>query len=154
MQIQLLQKYVRQPLVANQLQFGLGHAFMVAQGTHVNMADDPAVVRDGGALEFCRLHDITVQPWSPFQYGMIRGAFLGDKRFRELNAKLEELAQSYGADSTAMALAWILRHPAKMQPVIGTMNLGRLASCAKAAELTLSREDWYTLFLAAGNTLP
>jgi len=154
MQIQLLQKYVRQPLVANQLQFGLGHAFLVSQGTHVNMADDAAVVRDGGALDFCRLHDITVQPWSPFQYGMIRGPFIGDKRFKELNAKLEELAQVYNADSTAVALAWILRHPARMQPVIGTMNLGRLASCAKAAELTLSREDWYALFLAAGNTLP
>ena len=154
MQIQLLQRYVRQPLVANQLQFGLGHAYMAAQGTHVNMADDAAAVRDGGALDFCRLHDITMQPWSPFQYGMIRGPFIGDKRFKDLNAKLEELSRAYGADSTALALAWILRHPAKMQPVVGTMNLTRLASCAKAAEIVLSREDWYALFLTAGNTLP
>ena len=154
MQIQLLQRCVRQPLVANQLQFGLGHAFMAAQGAHVNMGDDAAVVRDGGALDFCRLYDITVQPWSPFQYGMIRGVFIGDERFKDLGVKLEELARAYGADSTAVALAWILRHPAKMQPVIGTMNLDRLASCAKAAEITLTREDWYALFLAAGNTLP
>jgi len=153
-QIQLLQKCVRQPLVANQLQFGLGHAQMVTQGTHVNMSDDGAVNRDGGILDFCRLHSITVQPWSPFLYGFFRGPFIGDKHFKDLNAKLDELAKTYGADSTAIALAWILRHPAKLQPVIGTMNLGRLASCAKAAEITLSREDWYALWLAAGNTLP
>ena len=153
-QIQLLQKCVRQPLVANQLQFGLAHASMISQGTHVNMLDDAAAVRDGGALDFCRLHDITVQPWSPFQHGFFRGVFLGDKHFKELNAKLEELAKAYNADSTAVALAWILRHPAKMQPVVGTMNTERLASCAKAAEIHLSREDWYALHLAAGNTLP
>ena len=153
-QIQLLQRYVRQPLIANQLQFGLGHALMAAQGTHVNMADDAAVNRDGGVLDFCRLHDITVQPWSPFQYGMFKGAFIGDKRFKELNAKLEALAAAYDTDSTAIALAWILRHPAKMQPVVGTMNPARLASCARAAEIALSREDWYALYYAAGNTLP
>ena len=153
-QIQLLQKYVKQPLVANQLQFGLGHAQMVTQGTHVNMSDEGAVNRDGGVLDFCRLHDITVQPWSPFQHGFFKGPFIGDRHFKNLNAKLDELAQKYGADSTAVALAWILRHPAKMQPVIGTMNLGRLASCAHAAEIELAREDWYALWLAAGNTLP
>ena len=153
-QMQLLQKYVRQPFVANQLQLGLGHTQMVTQGTHVNMSDDAAVDRDGGALDFCRLHGITVQPWSPFQHGFFRGPFVGDRHFKELNDKLDELAQKYAADSTAIALAWLLRHPAKMQPVIGTMNLGRLASCAKAAEITLSREDWYALWLSAGNTLP
>ena len=153
-QIQLLQKYVKQPLVANQLQMSVAHASLVTQGTHVNMSDDAAVDRDGGALDFCRLHDITVQPWSPFQHGFFKGPFVGDRHFKELNSKLDELAAKYAADSTAIALAWLLRHPAKMQPVIGTMNLGRLASCAKAAEITLSREDWYALWLAAGNTLP
>jgi len=153
-QIQLLQKCVKQPLVANQLQFGLGHAQLVTQGAHVNMADDGAVNRDGGILDFCRLRDITVQPWSPLLYGFFRGPFIGDKHFKDLNAKLDELAQKHNADSTAIALAWILRHPAKLQPIVGTMNLGRLASCARAAEITLSREDWYALWLAAGNTLP
>jgi len=154
MQIQLLQKYVKQPLVANQLQFGLAHASLVSQGTHVNMLDDLAVNRDGGVLDYCRLHDITVQPWSPFQFGPIRGVFFGNERYRDLEAKLEALSGAYGADSTALALAWVLRHPAKMQAVIGTMSTDRLASCAKAAQLALSREDWYALFLAAGNTLP
>jgi len=154
MQMQLLQKYVKQPLVANQLQFSVAHAGMLTQGTHVNMLDEAAVNRDGGVLDFCRLHDITIQPWSPFQHGFFKGPFIGDKRFKTLNAKLGELAQVYSADATALALAWILRHPAKMQPIIGTMNLERLKSCAKAAEIHLTREDWYALYHAAGHTLP
>jgi len=154
MQMQLLQKFVKQPLVANQLQFSIANAGMVAQGTHVNMLDDEAVNRDGGVLDFCRLNDITVQPWSPFQHGFFKGVFIGDKRYKALTAKLEELAKVHGTDSTAIALAWILRHPAKMQPVIGTMNLGRLKSCAKAAEIVLTREEWYAVYLAAGYTLP
>ena len=154
MQMRLLRKHLSVPLVANQLQFGLGHASMVAEGTHVNMLDDAASVRDGGVLDYCRLHDVTVQPWSPFQHGFFRGPFIGSEHHGALNEKLEALAANYGADSTAIALAWVLRHPAKMQPVIGTMDLGRLASCAKAADIALSREDWYALYLAAGNTLP
>ena len=154
MQMQLLQKFVKQPLVANQLQFSIANAGMVAQGAHVNMLDDEAVNRDGSVLDFCRLNDITVQPWSPFQHGFFKGVFIGDKRYKALNAKLEELAKVYDTDSTAIALAWILRHPAKMQPIVGTMNLGRLRSCAKAAEITLTREEWYAVYLAAGYTLP
>jgi len=154
MQIQLLQQYVKQSLVANQLQFSLAHASMVTQGTHVNMLDDAAVNRDGGVLDFCRLHGITIQPWSPFQHGFFKGPFIGDKRFKALNAKLDELALAYGTDSTAIALAWILRHPARMQPIVGTMDLQRLRACAKAAEVDFSREDWYALYLAAGHTLP
>ena len=154
MQMQLLQKYVKQPLAANQLQFSIANAGMVAQGAHVNMLDDEATNRDGSVLDFCRLNDITIQPWSPFQHGFFKGVFIGDKRYKVLTAKLEELAKAYGTDSTAIALAWILRHPAKMQPIIGTMNLGRLRSCAKAAEITLTREEWYAVYLAAGYTLP
>ncbi|MCL2446020.1 MAG: aldo/keto reductase [Oscillospiraceae bacterium] len=156
MQLQLLQKHVRQPLVANQLQFGLGHAYLVAAGTHVNMNHEASPERDGGVLDYCRLHDITVQPWSPFQFRFDkgRGTFMGHEEWPKLNAKLDELAVKYNTDATTIALAWVLRHPAKMQPVIGTMNLNRLRSCANAAEITLTREDWYALYLAAGNTLP
>ena len=153
-QMRLLQKYVRQPLVANQLQFSVAHASMVTQGTHVNMLDEAAANRDGGVLDFCRLHDITIQPWSPFQHGFFKGPYIGSKHYKALNEKLGELAQVYNADATAIALAWILRHPAKMQPIAGTMNLARLQSCAKAAEITLTREDWYALYHAAGHTLP
>ena len=154
LQMQLLQRFLKQPLVANQLQFGLGHAGMVAQGTHVNMLDDAASVRDGGVLDFCRLEGVTIQCWSHFQHGFFKGVFIGNEKFPQLNEKLEELAKAYDTDVTAIAMAWILRHPAKMQPVTGTMNAERLTSCAKAMEIKLSREDWYALHLAAGNTLP
>ena len=156
MQMQSLRKYVRQPLEVNQLQFGLGHASMLAQGTNVNMFNDHSTQRDGSVLDFCRLNGVTIQPWSPFQFRFDqgRGTFIGSEEFGPLNEKLEALAGKYETDITAVALAWILRHPAKMQPIVGTMKLSRLRSCAKAAEITLSREDWYALYLAAGNTLP
>jgi predicted oxidoreductase len=154
MQMQLLQKHMRQPIVANQLQLSRTNATMISQGLHVNMLDDAAVSRDGGALDYCRLNDITVQPWSPFQYGFFEGVFLGSEKYPELNAKIGELAEKYGASDTAIAMAWLLRHPANMQPVTGTMNIQRLKDCVKATEIRLSRDDWYAIHIAAGNTLP
>ncbi|MDR2701362.1 MAG: aldo/keto reductase [Spirochaetaceae bacterium] len=153
-QIALLKKYVKQPLVANQLQFSIAHAGMISEGLHVNMLDDAAVNRSGGVLDYCRLHDITVQPWSPFQYGFFEGPFLGSPKFPELNKVIDEIAEKYQVSSTTIALAWILRHPAKMQPIVGTMNPKRLEDCVKAAEITLSREEWYAIYMAAGNILP
>jgi predicted oxidoreductase len=154
MQIELLRKFVRQPIVANQLQLSVAHAAMISQALHVNMEDDKALNRDGSILDFCRLQDITIQPWSPFQYGFFEGVFLGSDKFPKLNAKLDEIAKNYSVSSTTVAMAWLLRHPAKMQPVTGTMNPGRLRECVKAAELTLSKEEWYEIYLAAGNILP
>ncbi|MDR3120460.1 MAG: aldo/keto reductase [Clostridiales bacterium] len=154
MQIQLLQKYVKQPIVANQLQLSITNATMITQGQHVNMLDEAAVNRDGSVLDFCRLQEITIQPWSPFQYGFFEGVFLGSPKHAALNAKLDELAKVHGVSATTIALAWILRHPAKMQPVTGTMNEGRLADCVKATEVTLSRDEWYQIYLAAGHVLP
>lgn len=154
MQIQLLQKYVKQPIQINQLQFSITNANMVTQGLHVNMLDEAAVNRDGSVLDFCRLHEITIQTWSPFQYGFFQGVFLGNEKFPKLNQVIDEMAEKYGVSNTCMAMAWILRHPAKMQPVTGTMNTERLMDCIKASEITLSREDWYAIYLAAGNILP
>jgi predicted oxidoreductase len=154
MQIQLLQRYVTQPLVANQLQLSITNANMISQGFHVNMADDAAVNRDGGILDFCRLNDITIQCWSPFQHGFFQGVFLDNPAFPELNAKIDEIAAQYGVSNTTIATAWLLRHPAHMQPVTGTMNVERLADCAKAGDITLTRDEWYAIYLAAGNILP
>ncbi|MDR2674075.1 MAG: aldo/keto reductase [Opitutaceae bacterium] len=154
MQIRLLQKSLRQPVVANQLQLSITNATMISAGIHVNMLEDSAVDRDGGVLDFCRLNDITVQPWSPFQHGFFEGVFLDNEKFPELNAKIDELAAKYQVANTTIALAWILRHPANMQPVTGTMNIGRLKDCIKAADVRITREEWYAIYLAAGNTLP
>ena len=154
-QIKLLQKYVKYPLAANQLQLSITNATMITSGMHVNIDGDYyATDRDGGILDFCRLEDITIQPWSPFQYGTFEGVFIGSPKFPKLNAKMAEMAEKYGVSVTAIAIAWILRHPAKMQPITGTMNETRLADCAAAADVTLSREDWYALLLSAGSNLP
>ncbi len=154
MQIQLLKKCVQQPLIANQLQLSITNATMISQGLHVNMLDDTAVNRDGSVLDFCRLNDITIQPWSPFQYGFFDGVFLGSDKFPELNRQIDRIAERYGVTGTTIAMAWLLRHPAKMQPVTGTMNAGRLKDCARAADIRLTREEWYEIYLAAGNNLP
>ncbi|MDR0403998.1 MAG: aldo/keto reductase [Treponema sp.] len=154
LQIELLTKHVKQPIVANQLQFSIAHANMVTEGLHVNMLDDGAVGRTGGILDYCRLKDITVQAWSPFQYGFFDGVFLGNSKFPALNTKIAEIAKKYGVNDTAIAIAWILRHPANIQPVTGTMNPERLADCVKGSEIQLSRDEWYAIYLAAGNILP
>ena len=154
MQIKLLKRYVRQPIVANQLQLSITNATMISQGQHVNMQDDFAVNRDGSVLDYCRLHDITIQPWSPFQYGMFEGVFLGNEKFPVLNSKIDEIAAKYSVSNTTITMAWLLRHPAGMQPVTGTMNVQRLKDCVKAAGIRLTREEWYEIYLAAGNTLP
>jgi len=154
MQMELLRKFVKQPIVANQLQLSITNATMMSQGVNVNMENAAAVNRDGSVLDYCRLHDITVQPWSPFQYGFFEGVFLDNPKFPELNAKIDEIAAKYGVTNTTIAIAWLLRHPAKMQPVTGTMNVGRLADCVKAAEVELTRTEWYEIYRAAGNVLP
>ena len=154
MQIELLKKSVHQPLVANQLQFGLKHSEMVDQGIHVNMTDAASIDHDGSVLDYSRLHDMTIQAWSPYQYGFFEGVFIGNEKFPELNQKLNEMAEKYNTTPTGLASAWILRHPANMQVIAGTMNLSRIEEIAKASEIMLTREDWYDLYMAAGNILP
>ncbi|MDU0333157.1 MULTISPECIES: aldo/keto reductase [Paenibacillus] len=154
MQIQLLQKYVKQPIVANQLQLSITNTTMISAGINVNMENEAAINRDGSVLDFCRLNDITIQPWSPFQYGFFEGVFLGNEKFPELNQKIDEIAAKYGVTNTTIAIAWLLRHPAQMQPVIGTMNIDRLKDCIKASDVRLTREEWYEIYRAAGNILP
>ncbi len=154
MQIQLLQSVLDMPLVANQLQLSITNANMIAQGIHVNMLDDEAQNRDGGVLDFCRLHKITIQAWSPFQYGFFEGPYLGNEKFPALNAIIQELSEKYQVPPEGIVMAWILRHPAKIQPVTGTMQLSRLKACLAGAAVTLTREEWYRLYLAAGHTLP
>ncbi|MCZ0702662.1 putative oxidoreductase [Natronobacillus azotifigens] len=154
MQIELVKKYVREDLIVNQLQLSVMHTPIIDAGLNVNMQHDKAIDRDNSILEYSRIHDMTIQAWSPFQYGMIEGVFVGNSDFPEVNAKLQELAEKKGVTDSAIAIAWILRHPANIQPVVGTMNAKRLADIAKASHITLTRQEWYDLYRAAGNTLP
>ena len=154
MQIELLQKYVKQPIVVNQLQFSIAHTGMINSGTEVNMLTAGAVNRDGSVLEYCRLKDITIQAWSPFQYGMFEGVFLNNEKFPELNKKIDEIADKYDVTNTTIAGAWILRHPANMQVLSGTMNVKRFEDICKATKICLTRQEWYEIYCAAGNMLP
>lgn len=155
-QIDLLRKHVRQPIVANQLQLSVTHAPIVAQGVAANMlAERQAVTLDGGGIvDYCRLNDITVQAWSPFQAGFFTGVFLGSPDYPELNAVVDRLAAQYDVPAIAIATAWITRHPAQMQVVLGTTNPERVAGAAQGSELPLARAEWYELFRAAGHIVP
>ena len=152
--MELLQSALHQPICANQLQMSLTNATMIAQPMNTNICDGLNPVLDNGVLNYCRLHNITIQTWSPFQYGFMEGVFLGNEKFAALNKVLEEVGARYGVSSTTISLAWILRHPAKMQAVVGSINPKRIAECAKAAEIELSRADWYEIYRGAGHRLP
>ncbi len=146
MQIELLKKHFHLPLVANQLQFSPAFTGMMDCGVHVNRKTDSAVQRDGMILDYCRLHDITIQAWSPFQYGNIEGIFLGNEQFAPLNAAIHRAAEAHGVSDQVIVVAWILRHPAGMQVLTGSMNAGRIADLATAAEVELSRDEWYDIY--------
>lgn len=154
MQIELLQKYAKQKLMINQLQFSIPVSNMIASGMEVNMQTDGAIDRDGSILDYCRLHDITIQTWSPFQYGFFEGVFIGSDKYPKLNALLDKLAEKYNVTPTTIASAWILRHPAKMQLISGSTSPKRIKEIAVASDITLTREEWYQLYLAAGHILP
>lgn len=154
MRIRLMQKYVHQPIVANQLQFSVMNASMISSSIETNMATPGAVDRDGSILDFCRLEDITVQAWSPFQYGFFEGVFLNNEKFPKVNRVIDELAEKYNVTNTTIASAWILRHPANIQLISGTTKPGRFTEICQAAGIRLTREEWYRIYMAAGNMLP
>jgi len=154
LQIELVSKYLNQRIIVNQLQLSIAHTGMIDFGFNVNMKVDQAINRDGGILEYCRVKDITIQAWSPFQYGFFEGTFMGNSKFQELNDKIEEIAREKGISNIAVPIAWILRHPAGIQPIVGTTNPSRLKDICRASGVELTREEWYELYLSAGNKLP
>lgn len=154
MQIELLNKYLNNKVIINQLQFSVMHTGIIDSGLNVNMKIDPSIDRDGSILEYCRLKDITIQAWSPYQYGFFEGVFLDNDKFPELNEKINEIAAAKDVSNTAIATAWILRHPAKIQTVVGTTSEKRIKEICKASNIELSRQEWYEIYLAAGNKLP
>ena len=154
MQIELLKTAVNQPLLINQLQFSVTEAGMITSGMNVNMKNAESQMHDGSVLEYSRIKGMTIQTWSPFQHGFFEGNFVDNKDFPVLNEKLAEIAEEYGISKTGVAAAWILRHPAGMQLIAGTMNPEHLKEICKAADVSLSRADWYEIYRAAGHCLP
>ena len=154
MMMALIQKDVNQPLVANQLQLSAAFTPSFDAGFHVNMKQEAGIVRDSSIFEYCRLHDVVIQAWSVLQFDYFGGVFLGSEKYPELNQVLNRLAEKYHVSPSAVAIAWVLRYPAKLQAVIGTTKKARVAEAAKAAEIQLTRKEWYEIYLAAGNDLP
>lgn len=153
-QIRLLQTEVKQPLLVNQLQLSIPNAWMISQGLEANMPTQGALDRTGHVLEQMRQMDITIQTWSPLQYGDWEGTFLDNPEFAELNKTLQKLADKYNVSKSAIAAAWILRHPAGMQVVTGSSRMDRILDMAKARKVDLTRKEWYELYKAAGHRIP
>lgn len=154
LQMKRIARATRYPLAANQIQLSVAFAPAFEAMLNVNMENDASAMRDGGIFEYCERKDMAIQAWSVFQHGYFAGTFLGAPEYPELNAKLDELAEKYGVTPGAVALAWILRYPAKMQAVIGTTKASRIRECARACDFTLTRAEWYDLYKAAGRQLP
>lgn len=154
LQIELLQKYSKYPIIINQLQLSIVHSVMIDSGLNMNMKEAWAQDKDGGVLDYCRLHDITIQPWSVLQASWAEGTFIDNPDYAKLNEKLDELAQEYQVNKTAIAIAWLLRHPAIMQPIVGTTSSKHLQETVAAIDVELTRQQWYDLYLASGKPLP
>ena len=154
MMMELLKKDVKQPLAVNQLQLSAAFTPGFESGFHVNMEDSQAAMRDGSIFEYCQLHDVVIQAWSVLQFGYFKGNFVGNEKFQQLNQVLNRLALKYSVNPSAIAIAWVLRYPAKMQAVVGTTNPKHLREVSQAANFSLTRKEWYEIYLAAGNNLP
>lgn len=154
MMMELLKKDVKQPLAVNQLQLSAAFTPGFESGFHVNMEDSQAAMRDGSIFEYCKLHDVVIQAWSVLQFGYFKGNFVGNEKFQALNQVLDRLAIKYGVTPSTIAISWILRYPAKMQAVVGTTNPKHLREVSQAANFSLTRKEWYEIYLAAGNNLP
>jgi predicted oxidoreductase len=154
LQIKLLQKYTKHKLIINQLQLSIVHSVMIDSGMNMNMKEDWAQDKDGGVLDYCRLNDITIQPWSSIQASWSEGTFIDNPHYQKLNDVLESLAREYNVTKNAIAIAWLLRHPACFQPIIGTTSIKHLKESVEACDITLTRQQWYDLYLAGEKPLP
>jgi len=152
--LELIQRAVPMKLLFNQLQLSIAFTPMIDASIHMNNKDEGSFVRDGGVLDYCRLHNITIQAWSPFQYGFFEGVFLDNPKFPELNTAIDAVAKTHGVTNTAIAVAWISRHPAKIQTILGTTTPQRLRDAAQSQTFVLTRQEWYDIYRAAGNQLP
>lgn len=154
MQIELLNSCLEEPLCVNQIQYSVAHCPTIDAGLNVNICNDAGCSRDGSVIEYCRLKKMTIQAWSPFLYGMFEGVYIGNEKFPELNRVMDRLAEEYQVTPNAIAVAWIMRHPAHIQTIVGSTNAQRVRDVCKASDIRLTRDEWYEMYLAAGKKLP
>ena len=153
-QMDYLQSGLHVRLWTNQVQMSCAHTVMLDAGFNVDMHNDAGIMRDGGIIPYCQKNKMALQIWSPLQMGYFEGVFLGNEKYKDLNEKLVEIGEKYGVGADVIAYAWLLRIPGKMQVVLGTTKSERVVNAAKAADITLSRSEWYDIYRAAGNQLP
>ena len=152
-QIALLQQHLDQPLVVNQLELNIVHSQLIDDGVSANQESD-RYAGAAGTLDYCRLHEVMVQAWSPLARGnLIAPRAKADHRVRKAARMVAALARARRTSKEAVALAWLLKHPARIQPIVGTTSRERLIACCRSDGLELSREEWYALF-AAGRGAP
>ena len=132
MMIDLLKSEVEVPLVANQLQLGIMQTAMLDYGMNFNVQSAMGTDHAAGIMEYSRINKMTIQAWSPFYAGFFKAVFV---------------------DNEAIAVAWIERHPAQIQTIIGSMNPDRIRRIGESYKATLTRKEWYDLYKAGGNQL-
>lgn len=153
-QIELFKKFVKQPIKYNQLQFSLVHSHLVNQGIFVNMSEKESVDHSSGLIEYCQLNDIKIQSWSSLMASWTEGSYIDNPNYLELNEMLGQLAKKYQVTKNAIGISWILRHPAKITAVVGTMSIKHLQEIMQARNIELTRPEWYSLYSSAGHKLP
>lgn len=160
-QIDFLQSYVNQRLCVNQLQLSAAYCPVIDYGINVNTQN--AVDRDGGVMEYCRKNGITIQTYGTMQYapedgnGLYGGVFTsesGKEKFFALNFTLEGLAKKYDTTVDAVAVAWVLHHPANMQAIVGTTSDWRIRKYKDCCDVPLTDYEWYKIYESAGHKLP
>ena len=142
---------MRQPLVVNQMEVHLLNTSHLDAGLVIQGGQPTVAATAAGTLEYCRANGIQVEAWSPLGGGRLRAGDQPavDERVARVNRAIAELAASLGVEHETVAIAWILRHPARIRPVIGTVDPGRIRACAAAEKVVLAREPWYRLYAAA-----
>ncbi len=153
-QIQLYKKYVEFDITVNQIQFSLVHSYILNQGMFFNTSDNEAIDHSSGILEYCQLNDIQIQAWSSLMASWEDGTFIDNPKYEKLNQKLQELADEYNVNKNAIAIAWILKHPANIVPIVGTTSIEHLKQICEAQNINISKKQWYDLYLATGHCLP
>ena len=155
-QMDLLRKFLNQPIVVNQVEFNVIHTHMLDEGIVFNQYNQ-RLTRNEGVMEYCRLHNITLQAWGPLAAGRLTGRPRPneEKHVQETSRLVMQMATEKGVNPEAILVAWILRHPARIQPLPGTTNPDRIRAASEAESLSLTREEWYSLFIAGrGENLP
>ncbi|KZN48510.1 aldo/keto reductase [Pseudoalteromonas luteoviolacea] len=156
-QMSFLQSALNMPIISNQIEMSLAKLDWLNDGVMVGSQGNHLVDFVSGTLEYCQQHEIQLQAWGSMAKGQFseQGLYSDELRVRKTSQLVKKLAHKYHVSVEAIVLAFVLRHPAKVQPVIGTTQEIRIKNAVEAIDVCLEREDWYNLYVSSrGNPLP